>query len=158
MTTRLKAAVLGGLAGGTVMGVLMTIMQAPTPDGGSMPMMAMVAMILGSSSLVVGWAYHLVNSAVIGALFGLWLGEGAGRGLGAALTRGAAYGVFWWVLGGLVLMPLLLGMPAFAPLTMAPMRMTAMASLMGHLIFGLFLGFVYLWVQSRHRHAATVAG
>lgn len=158
MMTRLKAGVIGGLVGGMVMGMLMTMMQAPTPDGGSMPMMAMVAMILGSSSLVVGWAYHLVNSVIIGALFGLWLGEGARRGTGAALGRGAAYGMLWWVLGGLVLMPLFLGMPAFAPLTMAPMRMTAMASLMGHLIFGLLLGFVYLWILSRHQQAAPATG
>ena len=37
-------------------------------------------------------------------------------------------------------MPLFLGMPAFAPLVMAPMRPVAMGSLMGHLIFGVILG------------------
>ena len=37
-------------------------------------------------------------------------------------------------------MPLFLGMPPFAPLQMAPMRLVAMGSLMGHLIYGLILG------------------
>ena len=154
MMERLKRGIIGGLAGGIVMGMLMTMMQAPTPDGGSMPMMGMVAMIVGSTSLVTGWVYHLVNSAIIGALFGVALGHGADSGTGAALTRGALYGFIWWVLGGLILMPLFLGMPAFAPLMMPPMRMTAMASLMGHVIFGLILGFVYL--RLRERRAASV--
>jgi hypothetical protein len=53
------------------------------------------------------------------------------------------------VLGGLVLMPLLLGMPAFAPLMMEPMRPVAMGSLMGHLIFGLILGTTAAWLRGR---------
>jgi hypothetical protein len=53
---------------------------------------------------------------------------------------GALYGLAWWILGGLILMPLFLGMPPFAPLQMAPMRLVAMGSLLGHLIYGLILG------------------
>jgi len=37
-------------------------------------------------------------------------------------------------------MPLSLGMAAFAPLMMEPMRPVAMGSLVGHLIYGLILG------------------
>jgi hypothetical protein len=37
-------------------------------------------------------------------------------------------------------MPLFLGMPAFAPLQMEPMRPVAMGSLVGHLIYGVILG------------------
>lgn len=37
-------------------------------------------------------------------------------------------------------MPLFLGMPAFAPVTMPNMRPVAMDSLTGHLIYGLILG------------------
>lgn len=59
---------------------------------------------------------------------------------------GLAYGLIWWVLGGLTLMPLLLGMPAFAPLAMPEMRPVAMGSLMGHLIYGLILGAIYVWL------------
>lgn len=47
-----------------------------------------------------------------------------------------AYGVFWWVLGALILMPLMLGMPLFVVDTMA------LFSLMGHLAYGLILGLV----------------
>ena len=150
MRDRIKAGVLAGLIAGVVFGGMMTLMSAPTPDGKAMPMMAMVAMILGSKSLAVGWLYHLFNSAVIGALFGLLFGRRARRGTGAALGWGAIYGLLWWVLGALILMPLFLGMPAFAPLIMPPMRMVALGSLMGHLLFGLILGGGYARLQARH--------
>jgi hypothetical protein len=50
------------------------------------------------------------------------------------------YGAFWWVLGGLILMPVLLGMPVFAPVIMGEMRGVALGSLVGHLVYGLILG------------------
>jgi len=45
-----------------------------------------------------------------------------------------AYGAIWWVLGPLVIMPLMLGMPVFA------VDRTSVFSLMGHLIYGAILG------------------
>lgn len=142
MRSRIGAGIAGGLVAGVVFGVMMTMMTAPTPDGGAMPMMAMVAQVVRSESLVVGWIYHLFNSAVIGALFGLALG-GAASGYGKALLWGLLYGVLWWVLGALILMPLFLGMPAFASLKMPEMRMVAMGSLVGHLVYGAILGLVF---------------
>ena len=49
-------------------------------------------------------------------------------------------------------MPLLLGMPAFAPLKMPPMRPVAMGSLVGHMVYGVLLGFAY----ARLAHATPV--
>lgn len=139
MRTKIGAGILAGLLAGLVFGIMMQMMTAPTPEGGRMPMMAMVAQVVRSDSLAVGWIYHLFNSAVIGGIFGLVLG-GRSTGIGGGLAWGALYGVIWWVLGGLILMPVLLGMAAFAPLMMAPMRPVAMGSLVGHLVFGLILG------------------
>jgi len=152
MQNKLTAGVAAGLIAGVVFGVMMTLMQAPTPDGGSMPMMAMVAQVVNSKSLAVGWFYHLFNSAVIGGLFG-WILGGKIGGFGSGAGWGAAYGVFWWILGGLILMPMLLGMPAFAPLQMAMMRPVAFASLMGHLIFGLILGAAFVPLRGTARPA-----
>lgn len=131
--------VASGLLGGIVFGIMMQMMTAPTPDGGRMPMMAMVAAVIGSESIAVGWVYHLFNSAVIGAIFGWLLGSRSHR-FAPAIRWGAGYGFVWWILGGLILMPLLLGMPAFVPLMMEPMRPVAMGSLVGHLIYGVILG------------------
>ena len=141
-----------GLVAGLVFGMMMQMMAAPVPDGGQIPMMRMVAMVVRSDSVLVGWVYHLFNSAVIGAIFGALLGQRA-HGYGAGLGWGALYGVVWWVLGGLILMPALLGMPPFASLVMAPMRPIALGSLMGHVIYGLILGAVYVWLATRQ--AAT---
>jgi uncharacterized membrane protein YagU involved in acid resistance len=136
--------VVGGIAGGLIFGVLMTVMG----------MLPMVAMVVGSESATVGFLYHMFNSAIIGAVFGLIFGsqshtyaQGAGWGL--------LYGVIWWVLGPLVLMPLMLGMGlqfgmAFTP----PMLM----SLMGHLIYGLLTGLVYVaYLQLRPATSGTEA-
>ena len=139
MRSNVTAGVIAGLIAGVVFGILMTMMHAPTPDGGSMPMMVMVAQVVGSTSLAVGWLYHLFNSVVIGGLFGWILGNRVG-GIGSGVGWGAGYGVLWWVLGGLILMPMFLGMPAFAPLQMPMMRPVAFASLMGHVVFGVILG------------------
>lgn len=150
MRTRVLAGASAGLMGGLIFGIMMQMMSAPTPDGGSMPMMAMVAMVVKSESVLVGWLYHLFNSAVIGALFGVILGQRV-TDRRSGLAYGAAWGVVWWVLGGLILMPLALGMAPFAPLQMPPMRPVAMGSLVGHLVYGLILGFAYASMAANKR-------
>jgi hypothetical protein len=104
--------IMSGLVGGVIFGIMMQMMSAPTPEGGQMPMMAMVAKVVRSDSMIVGWIYHLVNSAVIGAIFGwllgnrfarFWCRAGMGRGvrfrmvdfgrinIDAALSRDAGF-------------------------------------------------------------------
>ena len=133
MSSKLGASIIGGLAGGVVFGVMMQMMMAPTPDGGRMPVIAMVGQIVGSPRIGIGWVSHLFISVLIGAIFG-WLVGDRVRGYASALGWGAGYGFVWWILSGLILMPVLLGMSAFAPLMMPPMRTVTMSSLVGHLI------------------------
>lgn len=154
MSSKFGASIAGGLIGGVVFGVMMQLMMAPTPDGGEMPVMAMVGQIVGSPTVGAGWLYHLFNSAVIGAIFGWLLGSRV-HNYSSGLGWGAAYGFVWWILGGLVLMPILLGMPVFAPLMMPPMRMVAMGSLVGHLAYGLILGGTFACLyHGAHQHPA----
>jgi hypothetical protein len=47
-------------------------------------------------------------------------------------------------------MPILLGMPAFAPLTNVTMRPSAFGSLVGHVVYGIVLGATY--VRLHHPH------
>src|SRR6266511_573057 len=87
MRSDITNGIVSGLVGGVVFGIMMQMMNAPTPEGTQMPMMAMVAKVVRSDSIAVGWLYHLFNSAVIGAIFGWLLGEhshsfGAGLGWG----------------------------------------------------------------------------
>jgi hypothetical protein len=145
MSRRVGASVIAGLIGGIAFGLMMQMMTAPTPDGGQMPVIAMVGQIVGSPTVGAGWLYHLFNSALIGAIFGWLLGDRV-HGYTSALGWGALYGFAWWIVGGLILMPILLGMPAFAPLMMPPMRMVAAGSLVGHLIYGFILGAAFAWL------------
>jgi len=116
----------GGLAGGLVFGLLMQMMD----------MIGMVAQLVGSSSAAIGWIVHLAISAFSGALFAILLGAFAKALVPAALV-GMAYGVAWWILGALLIMPAQLGMPVFQ------LNSTAWQSLLGHLLFGLVLGVVF---------------
>jgi hypothetical protein len=142
---RVIGGVVGGVAGGLVFGAWMGIMG----------MLPMVASVVGSQSAIVGFLYHMFNSVVIGALFGLLFG-GLSHAYGQGALLGLIYGVIWWVLGPLILMPLMLGMglqfgAAFTP----PMLM----SLVGHLAYGLITGLVYVgYIRSRSvRSVGTTA-
>jgi hypothetical protein len=124
--TRIGAGILGGLVGGVAFGVLMQ----------AMGMIPMVAMLVGSKAVAVGWLVHLAISAFVGASFAVLFGRYA-TSVGSSSGIGVGYGVIWWVLGALILMPARLGMSVFT------FNTTAWRSLMGHLIYGLLLGAVY---------------
>lgn len=126
------AGVVGGLTGGVVFGVLMQVTG----------MIPMVAMLVGSDSVAIGWLVHLVIAAGIGASFGLLLGPWA-TNPARAVPIGTGYGIVWWVLGALLIMPAWLGMGVFT------LNATAWQSLVGHVIFGVLLGTVYPLVRPR---------
>jgi uncharacterized membrane protein YagU involved in acid resistance len=131
----LGGGIIGGLAGGVVFGLMMQMMD-------SMPM---VAMLVGSESIAVAWVVHLAISVFIGAVFGI-LVAGRGWSIGVLAAAGAAYGIVWWVLGPLLLMPAKLGMPLFQVNTMV------WQSLMGHVVFGVVLGLVAgVWLRRAQR-------
>ena len=137
LAQRILGGVVGGIVGGLVFGALMAVMG----------MLPMVASVVGSKAASVGFLYHMFNSVVIGALFGLVFGTFS-RGYGQGAVLGLLYGAIWWVLGPLILMPLLLGMggPQFAMALSPPMLM----SLVGHLLYGLLTGLVYVaYLRSR---------
>ncbi len=143
MRSTVGAGLIAGLVAGVLFGMMMQMMTVPSENGMRMSMMVMVAKVVRSDSIAVGWLYHLFNSAVIGALFGVFFGERA-QSYGPGAVWGMLYGAFWWILGAQILMPVLLGMPAFASLRMPPMHMIALGSLLGHVIFGLVLGLGYV--------------
>ena len=139
---RIIGGVVGGIAGGLVFGAMM----------GMMGMLPMVASVVGSQSALVGFLYHMFNSVIIGALFGLVFG-GLSHTYGQGAAWGLLYGVIWWVLGPLVLMPLLLGMGMQFGAALSPMNLM---SLVGHLVYGLLTGLVY--VAYAHGHATEASG
>jgi uncharacterized membrane protein YagU involved in acid resistance len=136
LPARVVAGIAGGLAGGVVFGILMQAWE----------MLSMVAMLVDSESVAVGWLVHLVISALFGAIFAVLFGRWAATPTSAA-GIGLAYGVLWWVLGALVIMPAWLGMNEM----ILELNTTAWRSLAGHLAYGLLLGLVYALVGPRLR-------
>ncbi len=128
----LVAGVAGGISGGIVFGVFMQMMG----------MMPMIGMLVGTESVAVGWVVHLAISAFIGATFALLFGRRA-MGIGISALLGLLYGIVWWILGALLIMPTWLGMGVFVIDSMT------LQSLMGHLMYGLVLGVVYGLVRPR---------
>lgn len=122
---RVAAGATGGIAGGLVFGALMAMMG----------MLPMIAMMVGSDSAAVGFGIHLMISIVVG--WGLTVPFGSLlHSYGRSALIGLGYGALWWVLGPLVIMPAVLGMPMFMIDT------AAVWSLVGHLAYGVVLALV----------------
>ena len=132
---RIVGGVVGGILGGLAFGAIMAMMG----------MLPMVAMVVGSKSAIIGFLYHMFNSVIIGALFGLVFGAFS-HTYGQGALWGLLYGAIWWVLGPMILMPLLLGMGLQFGAAFTPQMLM---SLLGHLVYGLITGLVY--VAYRHR-------
>src|ERR671923_1515272 len=125
---------LAGIIGGIPFGIMM----------GMMGMMPMIGMLVRVESAFVGVLVHAAISAITGAIYGLFAVRFPLTWRNAILG-GLLYGVIWWVLGALILMPALLGMfeMIFVIGTMQWM------SLMGHIIFGEVLALSFLPLYRR---------
>ncbi len=107
----------------------------------------LIAGLVGSSSPGLGKTLHFVFALIIGATFGLLFQRDV-RGYGSSAGWGLAYGIFWWFLGPLTLLPLL--QHHLPDWSLAHGR-ELFGSLMGHIIYGLLVGVIYaaldrLWV------------
>jgi hypothetical protein len=107
--------------------------------------LAEVARVVGSTSLAVGFALHLGCSVGVGISYGL-LFRNQGDDAGAALGHGLCYGFFWWVLGSLTMLPVLLGGQVLWTVAGAA---SAFASLVGHLTYGAGLGLTFHLLKHR---------
>jgi len=87
---------------------------------------------------------HLFISAFIGAVYGLVAGRFS-LSWSAVLVGGLINGVAWWVLGALILMPLLLGMNEMVFVIGNPQWL----SLVGHILYGLITALVFTALARR---------
>ena len=103
----------------------------------------LVAGMVGMGSPAAGGLLHFLIGLVIAMTFALLFHRNAG-GVGSALIRGMGYGVLWWILGPLTLLPLF---------THSPIQWTVEAaranysSLVAHLLYGAVVGLVYALVN-----------
>jgi len=129
-----------GIGGGVIGGLLFTIVMV------GVGMLPNVARLVGGTSMVVGFLVHLLISVIIGISFGL-LFQKEIRTYGGGLGWGMLYGLFWWVWGGLTLLPLLLRQTPDWSLAYVSGQY---ASLVGHLLYGAGLGLFFRYLEQRY--------
>lgn len=138
-TDRLGKGAVAGLIGGSVFGVQMA----------AMGMLPMVADMIGSDSVVIGFVLHMLISATIGVTFAVAM-VFVPKGWLASLGAGIAWGIVWWVLGALIIMPLVLGMSDMV-LVIEEMQLM---SLNGHVMFGIVMAGFYTLITQYNPEAA----
>jgi len=112
----------------------------------------LVAGLLGGllSSLIVnpppGFLLNLLISAALGALFGLLLGNKI-RSVGNGFIWGEAFGLFWWLIGTLTLIPILSGQGLYWTL---PAAQAAFPFLIAQMVAnGAILGVIYYFAAQQ---------
>ncbi|GCE15867.1 hypothetical protein [Tengunoibacter tsumagoiensis] len=146
--TRTARALTWGAIASLVGGLLFSIIMYVTG------ILAQVAALVGSSSLVLGFFLHLVISILIGMSFGLFFVYEAPNA-GDSVIWGMLYGLIWWFIGPLTLLPLLLG---GTPTWSIQAAEVLLPSLLGHLIYGATTGLFFLLLQRRFIHSQQAVG
>ena len=123
---------LAGLLGAGLLGVMLDAQDQ---------LLAFAAM-MDSDLRLTAWLVTLLIGLLAGLGYAL-LYPNPADGAGAGLIRGTVYGFFWWVVGGLTVVPLLSG----AGLSWVLDEVWALfVTLPGYLLFGAVLALLYQWL------------
>ena len=127
-----KASLIGSTVAGVVFGIFMQMMG----------MMPVLASMLGSESLVIGWIMHMMISWIFG------LGYGAMTLLSSRYyVLGVLHGVIIWIIGPLLVMPMMMGM---GPMIGEMFASAQLMSLLTHLAFSLILAAIFSRLIRKH--------
>ena len=114
-------------------------MVTAVEQGGAMMNAGMLEMVGGmiGADAFIGFILHIIISAVIGALYtGLFTQYvDLGNPLYNIAVGGLIYGLIWWIIGGLIIMPAIAGGDLLQINLNSP-------SLFGHVMFGHALAFL----------------
>lgn len=124
------------LAGGLVFSVVMV-------EVGFLPT---VAGLVGGTSPWLGFAVHVAISTLIGMTYGILFRREASN-FGSGMAWGLVYGLVWWFLGPLTLLPVLLGGSVTWTTKAAHLFLP---SLVGHLFYGAVTAVVFLLLERHH--------
>ena len=153
MERRIATGLVAGLIAGIVFTLVGLFLTTLMPGGESTSMLVVAAEAFHSHGRLAGWVACLVYTVIIGGIFG-WL-VSAEPSNGPRLTLwGGLYGLAWWIVSGLVLIPVLLAKVPLSSAALDATRPVALASLIEHVLYGVILGFVFAWlltyVERRH--------
>lgn len=133
-----KPGVVAGLAGGVVMGLMLTMQMTPV-------ITKAIPAMYGVTGLAAGWVAHLLHSAVLGVAFAFLVDTAGWRGRAqeyvGGVGLGLGYGVVLWVVLAAVVMPIWLSAVGFPGAPALP-NFNPM-SLVGHAVYGVVLGGLY---------------
>lgn len=121
----LKLGIIGGVAGGIIFGFLMQMMGR----------IEMIAGMMGSNSLLVGWLIHILISVMFGAAFGLLAVY-----IKNIWTLTILFSVGIWIAGPLVVMPMMMGMGTNLANAFSGEQLMSLAT---HLFFSVIVAIVY---------------
>jgi hypothetical protein len=132
----LSQGALASVAGGLLFSIILLVI-------GALPQ---VATLVGSSSVILGFLINMMISAVIGMTYGVLFRYEA-PDFGSGVAWGLVYGLIWWFIGPMTLLPILLG-GRFSWTTQT--AGTLLPSLIGHLIYGAATAIFFLLLERRH--------
>jgi hypothetical protein len=153
MSRKIGIGAAAGLVAGVLFGVLMELLPVPAPTGGRISMIVFAARAVHAQSPLAGWLAYLVYGLIVGGIFG-WLLHDQTLEEARSIMWGGVYGLGWWVLAGLVVVPALLGAAPFSSSALAVVRPVALTLLVGHVLYGLVLGAGFPLITERLGHAA----
>lgn len=149
--------VTAGVAAGAIGGIVFAGLMRLFPVGAEhRSMIAFAADLVRAWNPLIGWLVYPVYGIAIGALFG-WLLRWSARDNARAAMWGGLYGVGWWIVAELVLIPVLLAVWPLSITAVDRVRDVALPLLVGHVVYGVILGAVwsrFMEVRRPHRWAA----
>ena len=128
MSTNYMRVIMAGIAG-TIAMTIVGVFGAPMMGLAPMNPATMLAGVMGGM-VVLGWLVHFM----IGVMLAFGYVFAAPYLPGPGVARGAIYSIAPWLIAQVVMMPMM-GMPIFSGSVMI-----AMASLFGHIVYGLVVG------------------
>ncbi|MDQ3250187.1 MAG: hypothetical protein M3Q45_13385 [Chloroflexota bacterium] len=134
VSRRVRALIVGGVGG--LLGSWVFVWGLVGAD-----FYTVVAEIVRSDSLAVGRTLHYLIGAIIGCSFGL-LFDHEDQHPGNGLLDGINYGLLWWMIGPLILLPWLLGRDARPYWTLETVQ-RFVPSFVGHILYGALVGWFY---------------
>jgi hypothetical protein len=157
MDRRIGTGLVAGLIAGIVFTVVALFLRTTMPDGEQTSMLIVAAEALHSRGWVAGWLASLIYTAIVGGVFG-WLVGTEPVNEPRMMVWGGLYGLAWWIVSGLILVPALLAKIPLSSAALDAMKPVALASLIEHVLYGVILGCVFAlltsFVDRRHAHAA----
>ena len=138
-----QAGAVGGVIGSLAMGVLVLVMNPPTVAV-AIPSLYTLA---PPANVPIGLVVHLFHGAVLGVVFAGIVSAIDAESTTSVLGLGLGWGVVTWAVLAALVMPQWLaavGSPASPPFpNFAP------PSLLWHVVYGLVLGGVFVWIRDR---------